>query len=195
MTELRTIQDIKDMILSYVPQNDQEAAERESFKQFLEAFGSHVLARENLVGHLTVSCWIINSDFSKVLMVHHNLYQTWAWIGGHADNNSNLFDVARKETLEETGVERLELLSPFPIDLNVLTVHEHYKNNHFVPAHLHYNIVFAFKTDENQSLRHKADENSAVQWIKLQDIDMRCQNDIALPYYHRIIKKLKKAVD
>lgn len=181
-----------DFLNNYNPADDQEEAQKQSFAQFLQAFGDFAYDRDNLVGHLTVSCWIMNQDFTKVLMVHHNLYNSWVWIGGHTDKNQNLLDVAYKETKEETGLSEMKLVFPSPIDLEVLVVNDHYKRGKFVPRHLHYNVVFAFKSHDSLPIKCKPDENSGVQWISVKDIEKLCHCDDALPYYQRIMKKIKK---
>lgn len=186
------MENIKKIIQQYQPTDEQEIVTQQSFLQFLNAFGSQALSRDNLVGHLTVSAWILNQDSSKVLMIYHNLYQFWAWIGGHLDNNSDLLQVTQCEIEEESGLSKLELLSPSPIDLDILVVHDHYKRGRFVPRHLHYNIVFAFKSNDELPIRIKPDENSGVQWMALSDVDKLCAKDDALPYYHRIMQKMKK---
>lgn len=179
-------------ILDYQPIDELETVQKNAFLYFIKKFGDAAYDRENLTGHLTVSCWIVNHERSKVLMIHHNLYQMWSWIGGHADNDQNLLNVAHKETLEETGLSEMKLLSPAPIDLNVLSVDDHIKNGKFVPCHLHYNVVFAFEADENLPVRIKPDENSGVRWIDISKIAQLCNQDKALPYYQRIMQKIKK---
>ena len=34
-------------------------------------------------------------------MIYHNIYNSWAWTGGHADGNENLVEVALKEAEEQ----------------------------------------------------------------------------------------------
>lgn len=62
-----------------------------------------VLTRQNEMFHFTTSAWVVNPSKTKVLMVYHNIFDSWAWIGGHADGNLNLLEVVKKEILEETG--------------------------------------------------------------------------------------------
>jgi len=175
--------------------SDEEAAERLSFLMFLEKFGAFAYDRANLVGHLTASAWVFNPSYDKVLMVYHNLYKTWAWPGGHADTKTDLSAVAEREVMEETGITALQPLYPYPIDVNVLAVNAHYKKNSFVPAHLHYNVVYAFLADDRCELKVKKDENSGVCWLPVESLEKHCATDAAWPCYLRILKKLKKSVD
>ena len=46
-------------------------------------------------------------------MVFHNIYNSWSWIGGHADGCSDLAAIALRELREETGVEHARIVSPW----------------------------------------------------------------------------------
>lgn len=72
---------------------------------------SNVLTRKNEFSHLTSSSFIVNKERTKVLMIHHNIYDSWAWTGGHADGEVDLLSVALRETQEETGIKSATPLS------------------------------------------------------------------------------------
>lgn len=187
-----TVKNLYSFLESYESADNQENSERLAFLQFIKAFGEFSYTRENLIGHITVSAWIVNPMRDKVLMAFHNLYQFWAWLGGHADNEQDLLKVIHKEIREESFLRDFKLLAPFPVDLGVLTVEKHYKHGAFVPAHLHYNLTYLFEADENQPLKAKLDENSGVKWLNLSEIDKYCAQDQAFAYYQRIIAKMQK---
>lgn len=42
-----------------------------------------------------------------MLMVYHNIYDSWSWTGGHADGDEDVLHVAMKEAKEETGIQTL----------------------------------------------------------------------------------------
>ena len=94
---------LKKEIAKYVPYNLQEGKEQEVMLKYFDTF-DNLLTRENEFAHLTASAWIVNPERTKVLMAYHNIYQSWSWIGGHADGNEDLLQVALKETTEETGL-------------------------------------------------------------------------------------------
>ncbi len=189
---MNNITQLKEFLILYKAFDDVEEAERKTLLQFLDAFGEFAYDRANLVGHLSVSAWIVNKERNKVLMIYHNIFKTWTWVGGHTDKDTNLLNVAIKEIQEETSVTKLRPLSPYPIDINMMVVHNHYKNDTFVPRHLHPNVVYAFEADENEKLKIKPDENSGVMWIKCKDVEKYCTNDKVMPYYKRIMQKIKK---
>lgn len=53
---------------------------------------------------MTASAWVVNKDRSKVLMIYHNIYNSWSWLGGHADGETDLLAVAIREVREEAGI-------------------------------------------------------------------------------------------
>ena len=63
-----------------------------------------LFTRENELAHFTASAWVVTPDRKKALMAYHNLYNSWAWLGGHADGERNLLSVAVREVCEESGL-------------------------------------------------------------------------------------------
>ena len=120
--------------------------------------------RENLIAHFTVSLWTVNQARTKTLMVYHNIYQSWSWIGGHADGIEDLCSVAMRELQEETGVSNASLVSRDIFSLEILTVDGHIKKGVYVPSHLHLNVTYLAEADENEKLVVNEEENQAVKW-------------------------------
>ena len=89
---------------AYQPWNEQEERDRAELLRRLKS-GEELYSRENLSAHLTASAWVVSPDRKKVLMAYHKLYDSWAWLGGHADGMEDLQAVAEKEVREESGTE------------------------------------------------------------------------------------------
>ena len=92
-----------DQIREYIPWNEQEQQDREVLLHWLSS-GVDIATRNNPVAHLTASAWVISPDRNYVVMAYHNLYDSWAWLGGHADGEQDLLAVALREVQEETGL-------------------------------------------------------------------------------------------
>lgn len=45
--------------------------------------------------------------------------------------------------------------------------------------------------DKNDFIQNKPDENSGVKWIKVDEIDKYCSEEIMKPIYHKIINRLR----
>ena len=157
-------------IREFQPCNEQEATDKATMLALLES-GTDLAHRDNLLTHLTASAWVVNPDRTKVLMAYHNLYDSWAWLGGHADGEQDLAAVAQREALEESGLEAVRLVTPKPISVEILTVDGHEKRGRYVPSHLHLNVTYLFEADPDAPLRSKPDENSAVAWIPIDRIE------------------------
>jgi len=175
-------------IASYTPDCEQEAVDRLVMLSALGR-GEKLLTRDNLVMHFTASAWITNPARTKVLMVYHNLYDSWAWTGGHADGEEDLRAVALREAEEETGA-RVRLVRPDVYSLETLTVNPHMKRSRYVPAHLHLNLTFHLEADENQKLSIKPDENKAVGWFSLEEAVRACTEPWMRPVYEKLNARL-----
>ena len=159
---------IFEQLRGFVPFNEQEASDRRLILQYADTF-SDLFTRENEMAHLTASCWIVNPARTKVLMAYHNIYDSWAWLGGHADGMEDLLAVALKEANEESGVQAVPVLDDI-FSVEILGVAGHVKRGKYVSAHLHLNVTYLLQADEAQTLREKPDENSAVRWFALTDV-------------------------
>ncbi|MDC9442698.1 NUDIX hydrolase, partial [Clostridioides difficile] len=60
-------------IENYLPFNCAEEKDKEIMIKYINTFDD-VLTRNNEIGHFTSSCWIVNKDKTKVLMIYHNIY-------------------------------------------------------------------------------------------------------------------------
>jgi len=152
----------------YQPYNEQESKDLETMIQFIQAQDDAFL-RSNTVAHFTASAWIVNVDRTKVLMVYHNLYDSWSWTGGHADGDTNLLEVAIKEAMEETGVQTIHSLSEEIFSIEIATVDGHIKHGNYVSSHLHLNVTYLLEANEDEKIIHKPDENSGVSWFELDE--------------------------
>lgn len=98
-------------IASYHPFNEQEAADRHVMLRALKT--NRFCFDRKSQAHFTCSAWVVNPEKTQTIMVFHNIYNSWSWIGGHADGCSDLAAVALRELREETGVEHARIVSPW----------------------------------------------------------------------------------
>lgn len=150
------------------PWNEQEDRDRAELLRRLES-GEALYGRENASAHLTASAWVVSPDRSRVLLAYHNLYDSWAWLGGHADGERNLLLVALREVREESGLEAVRPVSPDLYSVEILTVDGHEKRGRYVSSHLHLNVTFLLEADPAAPVRCKPDENSRVGWFGLEE--------------------------
>lgn len=184
---------LMEQVERFVPFNYQEEKDRDTIKMFINDF-DNIYQRENEYAHITVSCWIVNKDRTKVLMCYHKIYDSWSWTGGHADGDEDLIRVACKELEEETGLKNYKLVSEEFLGLEDLTVDGHIKRGKYVSSHLHLNFTYLFEADEEDELTKKGDENEGLKWIPICDIDKEVSKHekwILENVYHKYIDKVK----
>ena len=130
---------IKD-IENYEPYNEQEIKDKDLILKCIKLHDD-ILTRENTIAHITSSGYIVNKSRTKVLMIYHKIYKSWAWTGGHADGDSNLLHVAIKEAKEETGLKNVTPITENILGLDVLNVNGHVKKGKYISSHLHLSIA------------------------------------------------------
>ena len=148
---------------AYRPWNGQEKQDRQELLRLLES-GEDLFSRAG-AAHFTASAWVVSPDREKVLMAYHNLYDSWAWLGGHADGQRDLLAAAIREVREESGLTRVRAVSPDIYSIEILPVAGHEKRGQYVSSHLHLNITYLLEADPAEPLRCKPDENSRVAWF------------------------------
>lgn len=160
---------LREEIEKYVPYNEQEEKDKQAMLKYMNIF-DNVFQRENECAHFTASAWVVNKDRSKILMVYHNIYGSWACSGGHADGEENLLEVAIREAKEETGIRQVKIVKKDIFSLEVICTNGHIKNNGYVSSHLHLNITYLLEADEAEPLKIKMDENSNVKWMTVEEL-------------------------
>jgi len=159
---------ISKQIEKYIPFNEQEERDKELILQSLKE-NENVFYRESRLAHITASAWVVNKDKTKVLMAYHKIYNSWSWLGGHADGETDLLSVAFKEVKEEAGVKNVRPVSEDIFSLESLTVDGHVKKGKYVSSHLHLNVTYLLEADEEDELFIKEDENLGVSWFGLEE--------------------------
>ena len=138
-------------IENYPPFNEQEEKDKALILGWIRN-NENAFSRENTVAHITASAWVVNKDRSKVLMVYHNIYNSWSWLGGHADGETDLLSVAIREVKEEAGISNVRPVSEEIFSLESLTVDGHVKKGNYVSSHLHLNITYLLEADSEEQV-------------------------------------------
>lgn len=186
------IQQLKENIEKFEPYNEQEEVEKGIMLKYINDFDD-VLTRQNVYGHFTSSAFILNKERTKMLMIYHKIYNSWAWTGGHSDGDSDLLHVALKEANEETGLENVMPILKDIYSLEIITVNGHEKRGKYVGSHVHLNATYLLEADENEAIRIKEDENSGVKWVPINEIvKVSSEPWVSTRIYGKIIEKMKR---
>lgn len=168
MNELSQKDELIAAIRAYQPFNEQEERDREEIRRQLLT-RDDIFLRSNRNAHMTASAWVVNPTRDKVLMVYHNIYDSWSWTGGHADGETDLLSVALREVREETGLRSVQPVTEDIYSLEILTVDGHEKRGEYVSSHLHLNVTWLLEGDDTQVLVSKPDENKGAAWFGLNE--------------------------
>jgi 8-oxo-dGTP pyrophosphatase MutT (NUDIX family) len=146
---------------TYQNQWTEEAATVARFIDFVSNQAA-CFERELACGHVTASAWVVNSDKTKVLLTHHRKLNKWLQLGGHADGDSDIFEVARREVWEESGLSDVALWREEIFDLDIHPIPA--RGNE--PEHEHYDIRIAMQAIGSEAYV-VSDESHDLRWVPI----------------------------
>lgn len=120
--------------------------------------------RERLAGHFTASAWLVDATGQRLLMTHHRKLDRWLQLGGHADGDRDLAQVALREAQEESGLVDLVVL-PEIFDLDRHWIPE----RRDVPGHWHYDVRYVVRATGGEDFV-VSDESHALAWRGIADL-------------------------
>lgn len=186
------IDNLKEELEKFTPYNEQEEVDKKVMLDYINDFDD-VLTRQNEYAHFTSSAFVLNKERTKILMIYHKIYNSWAWVGGHSDGDSDLLYVAMKEAKEETGIKNVTPISNNIYSLEIINVNGHEKRGKYVNSHVHLNVTYLLEADENEEICIKEDENSGVKWVPIDKIlEVSSEVWVRDRIYTKILDKMKR---
>lgn len=153
----------------------------------VERFGALISASDRCAfrdyfdpGHLTGSAWVVDESGQRVLLLHHGKLNRWLQPGGHADGDFNLARVSLRETQEESGLTRLQVIDSEIFDLDIHEI----PARGIEPAHLHFDVRYLIRADSSEELI-LSDESHALAWIELAKLEQYTTEESV----HRMARK------
>lgn len=183
---------VYEIINAYTPYDEQEKKDKAVMLEFTNSCDD-VLTRNNHFGHFSASALVVNEDFTKTLLVHHNVYNGYVLPGGHADGEDDFLSVAIREVKEETGIEVKPYINEI-FSIFSAPVAGHIKRGEFIPAHIHYDVLYLLvaKNEDMKKIRKLESENSDVIW---RDLDQCMGEDMVYfirPQMQKLITQIKE---
>jgi len=138
--------------------------EIESVERFIGFVSEHPDCFERSLepGHVTGSAWLVDQTGTQVLLTHHKKLERWLQLGGHADGDSDILNVARREVAEESGLTRVEPVTPEIFDLDIHPIPARGE----VPGHFHYDVRYAMRAPDGEAYV-VSDESHDLAWIEI----------------------------
>lgn len=155
----------KQAIVDYLKENKTENSE--VLIDYLNK-RTDLFSREDEIGHVTCSAFIMNNELDKVLLIHHAKYDMWLSPGGHGDKGETILQAASREVDEETGVKGMSVLTPKIFDIDIHRIPYSAKKDE--AEHWHFDVRYAFKAPKNVSIELNEVECKGYQWKPLKDL-------------------------
>ena len=150
-------------IAGHSPFDPAEATSIAATLAFLEE-QSRFWQRDNYVGHLTASAWVLNTAKTHVLLTHHRKLNCWLQVGGHVDeSDESLLAAALREAREESGIQVIE-----PLQTTIFDIGHHPINTAKEPAHVHYDIRYLLVARTMAFV--VSEESNDLAWVPLTEV-------------------------
>lgn len=139
-------------------------AEQAVIERFLQFVRQHpdCFERSLTVGHVTGSAWVVNQAGTHVLLTHHKKLNRWLQLGGHADGNPRVHDVALREAQEESGLPEFRFVTDQIFDIDIHPIPARGSE----PEHFHYDVRFALQTVKHEAYQ-VSEESHDLAWIEI----------------------------
>lgn len=150
------------------PADEKEARDIQRI-QVLIAAHPNIFSMSCEVGHITGSAVIIDPGARRALLHFHKRLGRWLQVGGHADYETDIAQVALREAREESGLPDLQhwppAAAPAPIDYDVHTI----PASGDAPEHLHLDFRYVLITREPDALAPSKGESTQFRWLSFAD--------------------------
>src|SRR5271166_2033146 len=115
-------------------------------------------------GHITGTGLVLAPDGERILLVHHRRLDRWLLPGGHVEpEDSEIWDAARREVIEETGAVLIPNGHPTLAGIDVHGIPPGRRE----PFHLHHDLIFGFRAAD--TALKPTEEVRQVVWCHLDD--------------------------
>jgi 8-oxo-dGTP pyrophosphatase MutT (NUDIX family) len=142
-------------------------------------------------GHITGAAWILSTDRRRCLLTHHRKLGRWLQLGGHADGQTSVEEVALREAREESGMTDFEMVTIdgaiLPIDLDVHEIPARYDatGRLLEDAHEHHDVRFLLVARSEQPIQ-VSDESHEVAWFTCEEIERLTDEESVLRMLYKV---------
>ena len=127
------------------------------------------------------------------LLTHHRKLNQWLQLGGHADGQWQVEQVALREAREESGMTAFDfvpidgVLLPFDLDVHNIPARYDAQGQMIEDAHEHHDVRFLLVAQPDQAIR-VSDESHDVAWFTSDEV-------LELTTDESVLRMLRKALE
>jgi 8-oxo-dGTP pyrophosphatase MutT (NUDIX family) len=146
-------------------------------------------------GHITGAAWIVSADRRRCLLTHHRKLDRWLQLGGHADGQYHVEEVALREAREESGFTAFDFvpihgaLMPLDVDVHQIPERRDDRGNLIEDAHEHHDVRFLLIAHADQTIC-ASDESHDVAWFTPDEVRRRTDEESVLRMLHKALALL-----
>lgn len=163
--------DIPSLLVLLTEWNDPADGEAEKSRELclglLRETASPFARSQFAPGHITGTACILHPGREMVLLVHHRKLDRWLLPGGHVEAgiDNRVADTARREAIEETGVQLDKTVPPRRVGIDVHGIPGRKKE----PFHLHHDLIFSFRAASEEFV--ESEEVRGIIWCPISLFD------------------------
>ncbi len=126
-------------------------------------------------GHITGAAWILSPDRRRCLLTHHRKLDRWLQLGGHADGQTLVEEVALREAREESGMTGFDFvpiagaLVPLDLDVHEIPARFDADGRQIEDAHQHHDVRFLLVAHAGQTIA-ASDESHEIGWFTTEEV-------------------------
>jgi 8-oxo-dGTP pyrophosphatase MutT (NUDIX family) len=187
-------QPILQMLARYRATFPGEAATVDRICQLVESY-ANCFDRTCRPGHITGAAWILSTDRRRALLAHHRKLDRWLQLGGHADGQWQVEEVALREAREESGLTRFDIVPingvvmPFDIDVHEIPARYDANGHQIEDAHEHHDIRFLMIAHSDDKIT-VSDESHDLAWFTPDEVRERTSEESILRMLHKALELL-----
>jgi len=161
--------DLKNKFLEYQLRTNSLISSVDNFICLLDRFEDNFAFMRNCFddGHFTASTFVVNKNYTKILLMHHIKFNKWQQFWWHADGEINLYDVALRELTEESWIatENIFMIDEI-LDVDMQDIPENFNE----PNHKHYDVRYLAIVNEDVKIIKSDTEVHDIKWFNLEEV-------------------------
>lgn len=169
-----------DLLSRYTPADKLEESHQKLTLEFLKGT-VNCTQTTNLSGHATASAWVLSPDRRSTLLTHHKKLGRWLQLGGHIEDDASIQAAAKREAIEESGIDKIRLVDEMIYDIDVHFIPE----RKGIPGHYHYDFRFILQAENTDFC--VSDESNSLSWVNLEMFNEGLADESIL----RMVRKTK----